>query len=131
MRGAVKCTANTTVGKEMKGLFPRMLFSGAYQLPWGSRSRYHPSESRTYMPYMKVYSCSKSWVWLCSYGTRKKCVFSTKNNIHNEYNTFCLIVLSFETGFLSAPLVVLELTLQTRVTLNSEIHLPLPLKCWD
>jgi hypothetical protein len=35
----------------------------------------------------------------------------------------------FETGFLCIALAVLELTLYTR--LASEIHLPLPPKCWD
>jgi hypothetical protein len=34
----------------------------------------------------------------------------------------------FETGFLCVALAVLELTLQTRLALNSEIHLPLPPK---
>jgi hypothetical protein len=38
------------------------------------------------------------------------------------------LVCFFETGFLC---VVLELTLQTRLTSNSEIHLPLPPKYWD
>jgi hypothetical protein len=36
-----------------------------------------------------------------------------------------------ETGFLCVALAVLELTLQTRLASNSEIHLPLPPKCWD
>jgi hypothetical protein len=39
--------------------------------------------------------------------------------------------LVFETGFLCVALAVLELTLQTRLALNSEIHLPLPPKCWN
>jgi hypothetical protein len=38
----------------------------------------------------------------------------------------------FETGFLCVPLAVLELTLfETSLASNSEIHLPLPPKCWD
>jgi hypothetical protein len=37
----------------------------------------------------------------------------------------------FETGFLCIALVVLELTLKTKLASNSEIHLPLPPKCWD
>jgi hypothetical protein len=41
----------------------------------------------------------------------------------------CLFVL--ETGFLCVALAVLELTLLTRLALNSVIHLPLPPKCWD
>jgi hypothetical protein len=36
-----------------------------------------------------------------------------------------------ETGFLCVALAVLELTLETRLASNSEIHLPLPPKCWD
>ena len=42
-----------------------------------------------------------------------------------------VLFLFFETGFLSVALAVLELTLQTRLAWNSEIHLPLPAKCWD
>jgi hypothetical protein len=37
----------------------------------------------------------------------------------------------FETGFLCIALAVLELILKTRLASNSEIHLPLPPKCWD
>jgi hypothetical protein len=37
----------------------------------------------------------------------------------------------FETGFLCVALAVLELTLWTRLALNSEIRLSLPPKCWD
>jgi hypothetical protein len=37
----------------------------------------------------------------------------------------------YETGFLCIALAVLELALQTRLALNSEICLPLPPKCWD
>jgi hypothetical protein len=36
----------------------------------------------------------------------------------------------FERGFLCVPLAVLELTLEPRLALNSEIRLPLPSKCW-
>ena len=43
----------------------------------------------------------------------------------------CLFVCLFETGFLCIALAVLELTLQTRLALNSEIRLPLPPECWD
>jgi hypothetical protein len=44
----------------------------------------------------------------------------------------CLFVcLFFEAGILCVSLAVLEITLQTRLALNSEIHLPLPPKCWD
>jgi hypothetical protein len=39
--------------------------------------------------------------------------------------------LLFETGFFFEALAVLELTLETRLALLLEIHLPLPLKCWD
>jgi hypothetical protein len=35
----------------------------------------------------------------------------------------------FETGFLCIALAVLELTLESRLTSNSEIRLPLPLEC--
>jgi hypothetical protein len=41
------------------------------------------------------------------------------------------VCLFFETGFLCVVLAVLELALQTRLALNSEIRLPLPPKCWD
>ena len=37
----------------------------------------------------------------------------------------------FETRFLCVALAALELSLQTRLALNSEIHLPLPPRCWD
>jgi hypothetical protein len=37
----------------------------------------------------------------------------------------------FEIGFLCVALAVLELTLETRLASNSEIHLPLPPQCWD
>jgi hypothetical protein len=37
----------------------------------------------------------------------------------------------FERGFLCVALAVLELTLQTRLALNSQISLPLPPECWD
>lgn len=37
----------------------------------------------------------------------------------------------FKTRFLCVPLAVPELTLCTRLASNSEIYLPLPLKCWD
>jgi hypothetical protein len=37
----------------------------------------------------------------------------------------------FKTGFLCIALAVLELTLWTRLASNLEIHLPLPLECWD
>jgi hypothetical protein len=40
--------------------------------------------------------------------------------------TLLLLFFVFETGFLCVALGVLELTLQTRLALNSEIHLPLP-----
>jgi hypothetical protein len=44
----------------------------------------------------------------------------------------CLFIcLFFETGFLCVALAVLELTLYTKLALNSEIYLPLPPKCWD
>ena len=36
-----------------------------------------------------------------------------------------------ETGFHYVTLAVLELTRYTRLASNSEIHLPLPPKCWD
>jgi hypothetical protein len=41
----------------------------------------------------------------------------------------CLFV--FQDRDLSVALAVLELTLLTRLALNSEIHLPLPPECWD
>jgi hypothetical protein len=48
---------------------------------------------------------------------------------------FCLLVgwfvFCFLRQFLCVALAVLELTLQTRLALNSEICLPLPPKCWD
>jgi hypothetical protein len=37
----------------------------------------------------------------------------------------------FEIVFLCIALAVLELTLWTRLASNSEMHLPLPPKCWD
>ena len=37
----------------------------------------------------------------------------------------------FETGFLCIALAVLELALEARLASNSELHLPLPPKCWD
>ena len=40
-----------------------------------------------------------------------------------------LFVLFFETRFLCIALAVLELTLYTRLALNSEIRLPLPPEC--
>ena len=40
------------------------------------------------------------------------------------------IVCFFETGFLCVALAALELTLQAGLRLI-EIHLPLPLKCWN
>jgi hypothetical protein len=46
---------------------------------------------------------------------------------HDFYSFF----FSPETGFLCIALAVLELTLYTRLALNSEIRLPLPPKCWD
>jgi hypothetical protein len=39
-----------------------------------------------------------------------------------------LLFVVLKTGFLCVALAVLELTLKTRM---SEIHLPLPLECWD
>jgi hypothetical protein len=45
--------------------------------------------------------------------------------------SFCFVFLFLETGFLCIALAVLELTLLTRLALNSEIRLPLPSKCWD
>jgi hypothetical protein len=47
------------------------------------------------------------------------------------FKNFYFLDFFFETGFLCAALAVLELTLQTRLASNSEIHLPLPPKCWD
>jgi hypothetical protein len=44
---------------------------------------------------------------------------------------FLFLFWFYETGFLCVPLAVLELTQQTRLTLNSEICLFLPPKCWD
>ena len=43
----------------------------------------------------------------------------------------CFVLFCFETGFLCVALAVLELTLWTGLTWNSEIHLPLPSKSWD
>jgi hypothetical protein len=43
----------------------------------------------------------------------------------------CLFFVCFETGFLFIALAVLELTLETRLASNSEIHLPLPPECQD
>ena len=49
------------------------------------------------------------------------------------YGFICLFIYFwfFQTGFLYVALAVLEFTLLTRLALNSEIHLPLPPKCWD
>lgn len=41
------------------------------------------------------------------------------------------ILFCFETQFLCVALAFLELAVQTRLALNSEIHLPLHPKCWD
>ena len=59
-----------------------------------------------------------------------------QNKFQNKANTCLSIYLFiFETGFLYITLyityVILELTLYTRLALNSEIHLPLSLKYWD
>ena len=43
----------------------------------------------------------------------------------------CFVLFCFETGFLCVALAVLELTLWTGLTWNSEVHLPLPSKSWD
>jgi hypothetical protein len=43
----------------------------------------------------------------------------------------CFCFFFFEKGFLCVTLADLELTLKTRLASNSEIHLPLPPKCWD
>ncbi len=40
--------------------------------------------------------------------------------------SFSFFLFFFKTGFLCVALTVLELTLQTRLALNSEIRLPLP-----
>jgi hypothetical protein len=57
------------------------------------------------------------------------------DNDHQNILAFCffffLFFFFFETGFLCIALAVLELTLKTRLALNSEICLPLPPKCWD
>jgi cellobiose-specific phosphotransferase system component IIC len=37
----------------------------------------------------------------------------------------------FETGFLCIVLAILEFILYTMLASNSEIHRPLPPKCWD
>jgi hypothetical protein len=47
------------------------------------------------------------------------------------FSFFFFFLVFFETGFLCIVLAVLELTLWTRLASNSEIHLPLPPKCWD
>ena len=36
-----------------------------------------------------------------------------------------------KTGFLCVALAVLEFTVETKLSLNSEIRLPLAPKCWD
>ena len=46
---------------------------------------------------------------------------------YNEYFSFGF----FKVGFLCVTLTVLELTLETRLALNSKIYQPLPLECWD
>ena len=43
---------------------------------------------------------------------------------------FFFFYLPFQTGFLCISLAVLELTLQTRLSSNSEVCLPLPPECW-
>lgn len=46
--------------------------------------------------------------------------------------TFLFVCFSFfERELLCVALAILELTLQTRLDLNSEIHLPQPPECWD
>ena len=44
---------------------------------------------------------------------------------------FYLFILVFQGRVLCVTLAVLELTLYTRLALNSEILLPLPPRCWD
>jgi hypothetical protein len=44
---------------------------------------------------------------------------------------YFFVCLFFETGFLCKALAVMELTLYTRLALNSEIRLPLSPKCCD
>ena len=48
------------------------------------------------------------------------------------FEIFCfgLVFWFFEIGFLCVALAVLELTLQIKLALNSEIGLPLLPKCW-
>jgi hypothetical protein len=68
-------------------------------------------------------------------------IFNTFEIINSNFilsfvhSWFLFLFFSFfffvETGFLCVALAVLELTLQTRLALNSEIRLPLPPKCWD
>jgi hypothetical protein len=49
-----------------------------------------------------------------------------------ELIDFCFVFFFvIEIGFLCVALAILELTLKTRLAWNSEIHLPLPPKCWD
>jgi hypothetical protein len=55
-------------------------------------------------------------------------------DMHSDTHFFSFLFFwggGFETRFLCVALAVLELTLQTRLASNSEIHLPLPPKCWD
>jgi hypothetical protein len=50
---------------------------------------------------------------------------------HFKKNLFIYLFWFFETEFFRIALAVLELTLYTRLALNSEIHLPLPPEFWD
>jgi hypothetical protein len=55
-------------------------------------------------------------------------VFITWKDFHDNglRNHHFFFFFFFKTGFLCIALAVLELTLQTRLASNSEIHLPLP-----
>jgi hypothetical protein len=50
-------------------------------------------------------------------------------NRHDDVVEFLLVGWFFKTEVLCVALAILELTMKTRLALNSEIHLPLPPEC--
>ena len=67
--------------------------------------------------FLSLFQCSLAW--------SQGCWFPQK------FFNFWFFLFFPETGYLSKSLAILELTLYTRLTSNSEISLPLPPDCWD
>jgi hypothetical protein len=66
------------------------------------------------------------WVFILTSFSEDQCCRSI-NQINSSLPNFLFL----KTGFLCIALAVLELSLQTRLALNTEICLPLPPKYWD